>query len=245
MQRIMLRKQKFASLPLFHWLRSKELEPRRRLSFIPAMAHFIMSFGDINRYLLRYPVPQDELEAAINVHAEEDATHWPWYLQDLHLLDLDPVASKSAIVRELWSDNTAAARLLSYRLASLIQGSNALQRLALIEIMEETGNVMFSHLAPIARELTRREGVLLQFCGDTHLDREHGHAIGMDHRWMSAIELQDEERSRILQLVDEAADAFDAFAVELHNLALSGPPAQVGPCSDRRIAIDAISEASG
>ena len=47
------RKEKFAALPLFVFMRDESLTPEQRLIFYPGMAHFIMSFADLNKYVLR------------------------------------------------------------------------------------------------------------------------------------------------------------------------------------------------
>lgn len=215
LKHIMRQKREFARAELFARLKDERLTPRERLAFIPAMAHFIMSFGDLNRYVLRYTDPQNELERAVNTHTIEDEAHWQWYLEDLALLGLDRASSKTEVLRQLWSDESQASRKLSYRLIQLCKDTDAAERLALIEVMEETGNVMFSALAPIARTLAADEGIRLPFCGDHHLTMETGHSIGSDHRLLADIELDDDARTRILGLVDQAFVAFSEFIEEL------------------------------
>jgi hypothetical protein len=215
LKHIMCQKREFARAGLFEHLKNERLTPRERLAFIPAMAHFIMSFGDLNRFVLRYADPQNELERAVNTHTIEDETHWKWYLDDLTLLGLDGASSKTEVLRQLWNDDSQASRKLSYRLIELCKDTDAAERLALIEVMEETGNVTFSSLAPVARALAVDEGIRLPFCGDHHLTMETGHTIGSDHRLLAEIELDDAARARILGLVDQAFVAFSEFIEEL------------------------------
>jgi hypothetical protein len=215
LKHILRQKREFAREELFVRLNDERLTPRERLAFIPAMAHFIMSFGDLNRYVLRYEDPQNELERAVNTHTIEDETHWKWYLDDLTLLGLDNASSKTEVLRQLWGDESQASRKLTYRLIQLCKDTDATERLALIEVMEETGNVMFNALAPVARTLAADEGIRLPFCGDHHLAMETGHTIGSDHRLLAEIELDDETRARLVGLVDQAFVAFSAFIEEL------------------------------
>lgn len=216
LRRIYERKRQFRERPLFTRILDERLAPRARLAFLPGMAHFIMTFGDLNRYVIPFANPETELERAVNVHAEEDEAHWPWYLEDLRDLGLDPQKTRTEWLRELFGDANVAARRLSYRLIELLAGTDAVERLALIEVMEETGNVMFSTLERVSRRMAAEEGRELKFCGTVHLERETGHAIGSDHRLLAEIALDDEKREHILRLVDQAYDAFDAFIDELY-----------------------------
>lgn len=215
LRRIMARKRAFSEHSIFRMLKDASIPARQRLAFIPAMAHFIMSFRDLNRLVLRFPTPSTELEEAVNAHTIEDETHWVWYLEDLTALQLDSTSSKTATLRELWSDDTVAARNLTYRLVGLLKNTNAAERLAIIEVMEETGNVMFSALAPIGRSIRASEGLALTFCSDIHLAHETGHVMNIDHALLAGLKLSEAERSRALELVEAAFDAFDEFAEEL------------------------------
>src|SRR5262245_6411818 len=108
LKHILRQKREFARAALFSRLKDERLTPRDRRAFIPAMAHFIMSFGDLNRYVLRYAEPQNELERMVNTHTIEDETHWRWYLEDLALLGLDAASSKTEVLRQLWGDELQA-----------------------------------------------------------------------------------------------------------------------------------------
>lgn len=186
------------------------------------MGHFILSFGDLNRYVLRYPQPATELEHSVNQHTLEDEGHWRWYLDDLERLGLDPMRPRTAMLRELWSDTTSAARRLTYTLVALAADTPAHERIALIEVMEETGNVMFTALVKVADRLAREEGLELPFCGQLHLSREHGHTIGMDHRMLAAIAVSPSEADRIIGKVHAAFDAFEAFVGSLERYGRAG-----------------------
>lgn len=74
-------KNRFVQHPFLLYLNDEGIPLEKRLTFLPDIAHFVMTFSDINRYILPFPQPQNFLEEAINTHAREDATHWPWYLR--------------------------------------------------------------------------------------------------------------------------------------------------------------------
>jgi hypothetical protein len=220
LRHIMQRRRQFTRTPFFARLADESIPARERLAFLPAMAHFILSFGDLNRYVLRYDDPRSALEHAINAHTEEDATHWPWYLEDLSALDLDAPQSRANWLRDCWSAETAPARTLTYTLIGLITGTTPQERIALIEVMEETGNAVFAALVPLATCVELEIGARLPFCGKHHLERETGHTLSLDHRELAAITLDEATRVRVLDRVDAAFAAFDRFLQAVHEYAL-------------------------
>jgi len=57
--------------------------------FAPAIGYFILSFRDINDFVLPYENPTDALRLAINNHAVEDSTHYRLFLEDWEKLGGD------------------------------------------------------------------------------------------------------------------------------------------------------------
>lgn len=230
LRRIDERKTAFAGRELFRILADDRLSARARLGFVPAMAHFIMSFGDLNRDVLRFSEPRNELEHAVNRHTVEDEEHWRWYLTDLAELGYAEAQPAARVLEALWSPDTRNVRLLTYTLVALVNGTDAAARLALIEVMEATGNATFSALARLGQQYRLQEGRTLHFCGDVHLSRETGHTMGSEHTLLADIELEPAARLDLLQRVDSAFDAFDAFADELARIwrAAASPLASVG-----------------
>ena len=51
MRQLAQAKRHYSKLPLFEFLRTESIPPRDRLAFYPCMAPFIMSFGDLNRFV--------------------------------------------------------------------------------------------------------------------------------------------------------------------------------------------------
>jgi hypothetical protein len=222
MQAIFRAKKNFGKEPFFAFLQDDSRSVRDRLEFYPCMAHFILAFGDLNKYVLRDNLSLDPHQQMVNAHTYEDDHHWPWYLEDLANLGFDHLQSMGDALRFLFRDDTRVSRMLSARLAHLIYGATPIERLVIIEAIEETGNVMFTHTAALAREIEAASGLTLRYLGDFHLALETGHAMGdADHAALLAIELDAAARARCLALSDEVFALFRALIAELHAFALA------------------------
>ena len=173
-------KDDYARLPFFRFLRDESMPPRDRLAFVPCMAPFIMDFGDLNRYVLRDASSDDPYQQLVNEHTFEDDHHWPWYLEDVAALGHDRSRPTTDVLRELYSDRMAVNRLLASKLAHLVADATPIERLVVIEAIEETGNVLFTHTAALARRVEHDEGIELRYLGDFHLTLESGHARTSD-----------------------------------------------------------------
>jgi hypothetical protein len=216
LQHILLRKRAYARLPFFDHLRDDTLPAADRLSFFPCMAPFILAFGDLNRYVLRVEPTDDPYLAMINAHTYEDDHHWPWYLEDYAKLGHDRDRCRpSDTLRHLWSDASAHSRLLSHRLAHLIWGAAPAARLAVVEAIEETGNVLFALTSKLAAAVQQETGVELRYCGDFHFNLESGHAMNNEHAELAAIVLDDALRADSIRRVDQV---FVWFADWTHEL---------------------------
>jgi hypothetical protein len=221
LQQILRRKRVYAQLPFFQFLRDERLSVRDRLAFFPCMAGFIMSFGDLNRYVLRVEPTDDPLQKMINAHSYEDDHHWPWYLEDFVKLGHDTPTTTSDALGFLFSDECARNRLLSHELAHLIWGATPAVRLAVIEAIEETGNVLFALTSKLAQAYTAETGVELRYLGEFHFQLESGHAMNNDHAELVQLALSDADREDALVRVERVYDLFEGWADELHRFALS------------------------
>jgi hypothetical protein len=209
-------KREYAKLPLFELMRDASLTPRERLSFYPCMAPFILAFGDLNKYVMRVEGSTDLHQQLVNAHTFEDDHHWPWYLEDLTTLGLDRQRSMSDALRFMFSDQTKVNRMLGTKLAHLLYGATPVERLVIIEAIEETGNVLFALTAKLARDIETREHITLRYLGDFHFSLETGHAMsGADHRELAAIMLDDVQRARCVTLVSQVFEYFEAWTNEL------------------------------
>jgi hypothetical protein len=222
LQHILRLKRDYGRLPFFDFLRDEELTPRERLSFFPCMAPFIMAFGDLNRHVLRVEPTSDPLQQAINAHTYEDDHHWPWYLEDWVKLGHDLPGQRPAdTMRFLFSDATIQSRLLAHRLAHLVWSSTPAVRMAIIEAIEETGNVLFSLTAKLAVAAQRETGVELRYCGEFHFNLESGHAMNNDHAELARMELDAVDRARAIECSNTVFEWFTDWTHELLAYALA------------------------
>lgn len=216
LKHIFRRKREYSHLPFFDFLRDDSLSATGRLSFFPCMAPFILSFGDFNRHVLRTEPTSDPYLQMLNAHSYEDDHHWPWYLEDYAKLGHDEVLRRPTdTMRQLWSDVSIESRLLSYRLAHLIWNAEPVVRLAVVEAIEETGNVLFELTARLAAMVERETGTELRYCGDFHFNLETGHAMNNDHAELADILLAAAQRDDAMQRVDEVFRFFAAWTDEL------------------------------
>lgn len=221
LRHIFEKKQAYARLPLFERMRDETLDPSERLAFYPCMAYFILSFGDLNKFVLREEHAADEYQEMVNAHTREDDHHWPWYLEDLSKLGYDVEGRSTDLLHFLWGEETIQNRILTARLTALIKGTTGLERLVIIEAIEETGNVLFGAMLPLAEALERRLGTQLRYCGSFHFERESGHAVNADHAELARIPLDAETRARYIALADEVFAMFEPWTHELLAYALA------------------------
>jgi len=215
LRHIFAKKRAYATLPLFVRMRDERLDPRERLAFYPCMAHFILSFGDLNKFVLREEPARDVYQEMVNAHTREDDHHWPWYLEDFAKLGFDVPRPGTDWMRFLWGEETEQNRRLMAGLTALIDGATSLERLVIIEAIEETGNVLFAAMLPLAERLEQRLGRELKYCGDFHFQLESGHSVGSDHAALARIALEPAQRERCRSLVDRVFALFEAWTHEL------------------------------
>jgi hypothetical protein len=214
------RKEEFAALPLFVFMRDEALTPEQRLIFYPGMAHFIMSFADLNKYVLREEKSGDCYQSLVNAHTHEDDHHWVWYVEDLRALGDERMRTGTGALNFLWGDETRASRILSYRLAHLIASANGAQRLALIEAMEQTANVFFTQSSRLAERIEAERGVRLKFYGQCHFDVDSNHTLHTEAGLLAAIDLDSETRARTMGMVAEIFGLFSDWMDELLSIAM-------------------------
>lgn len=224
---ILCLKRKYADLPFFEFLRDETLPARERLAFYPCMAPFIMSFGDLNRYVLRVEPSSDRLQRMLNEHSYEDDHHWPWYLEDFAKLGHDGKATPSDTLRFMYSDATAHNRILAHRLTHLIWGATPAVRLAIVEAIEETGNVLFGLTSKLAIALERSDGLELRYLGEFHFRLESGHAMNNDHRVLAGVALDRMQRDDAINRAEKVFDWFSQWTEELLRFARARQPLQL------------------
>ncbi|MGB3759947.1 MAG: hypothetical protein WBA07_26835 [Rivularia sp. (in: cyanobacteria)] len=209
--------QEYAKLPLFAFLEDKTIDPRQRLSFAPCIAHFIMSFGDLNKYVLREKHAVTKIENIINEHTYEDDHHWPWFLTDLEKLGLDSQMSFTQMLRYLWSEQSKVSRQLSYQLSAYTLQAEPIIKVAAIEAIEATGHVLFSRTSQVAAELTEITGQKYTYFGDFHFNLESGHAMGTKgaEDFFGNLKLTDLQRYEAYEVVNNVFSIFTEWTHEL------------------------------
>ena len=222
LQTIRSRRVNYEALPFFAHLRDDALTPEQRLAFYPCMAHFILSFGDLNSMILRSEPTTDPIQKLVNGHTYEDDHHWPWYLEDLSKLGFDTKMAVSEMLRFLFSDATRTNRQLFYELSALILPATSVERLIIIEAIEETGNVLFTLMAKLASTLEKERGVTLRYCGDFHLNHETGHTMLAADGAVKALKLDSPTAARATLLVDRVFELFTAWTYELLSFSRQG-----------------------
>lgn len=214
---IEIKKAKFAQAPLFQFMQDDSISALQRLGFAPCIAHFIMSFGDLNKYVFRDESSNNLVQILINKHTYEDDHHWYWFLQDLHVLGFNHPQSFVDTLRFLWSNETCITRQLSYQLSAWTLNADPIVKMAAIEAIEATGNILFGYTTRVAQELhniTKQEYI---YFGKFHLAVETGHAVSDDNAevQLAFIPLSLEMRQQALDVVNNVFDLFTAWLNEM------------------------------
>ncbi|MDZ8257446.1 hypothetical protein [Nostoc sp. ChiQUE01b] len=211
------KKQEYAQLPLFNFMQNKSINPRQRLAWAPCAAHFIMNFGEVNKYFLRVEPTTDPIQALINKHTYEDDHHWLWFLEDLKNLELDKSLKFSDALKFLWDEETKNARWLNYHLYRYTSNATPIQKIIIIEVLEATGNIMFSTAAEIGKEIKEITQKPCRYFADFHLNVETGHITGTSgiEQFLQDIQLSEEARQEACELVENLFTVFTQFTNEL------------------------------
>lgn len=211
------KKQEFAQVPLFKFMQDQSINPRQRLAWAPCAAHFIMNFGELNKYFLRVEPTNDPIQTLINKHTYEDDHHWLWFLEDLKNLEFDKSVNFSEALKFLWSEETKNARCLNYQLYRYTSQATPIQKIIVIEVTESTGNIMFSTASEIGKEIKVITQNPCRYFADFHLNVETGHMTslsGIEH-FLQDIQLSEESRQEAFELVENLFTAFTQFTNEL------------------------------
>ncbi len=218
------RTEEFTQHPLYEFLRDTSVEPRQRLSFVPILAHFVMTFADLYGLVLREEPPRDKYQELVNAHTYEDGGHWKWFLTDLEKLGHDPRVPFSDALRFVWSDATVRLRLLSYHMLHLAIGADSLHKLVLVHCIEATGKITLRHIAPLGREIGAATGKNLVYFGPHHFETESSHTLEKSdsQRMVEELELDPALSRELAALVDRSFALFSAGADEMLAFAKSG-----------------------
>jgi hypothetical protein len=229
LQLIEEKKQIFSQVPLFEFMQDKSINYKKRLAWAPYAAPFIMNFGELNKYVFRQEPTTDPIQKIINQHTYEDDHHWLWFLQDLQKLGFDQQYNFVDTLRFLWGEETKAARWLTHQLCHYALQADPIQKLIVLEVTEATGNVMFSVAAKLGQEIkviTEKECL---YFADFHLAVETGHTLSFSgsEKLITEIQLTEETRQKLFELVEEIFNVFTQFTHDLLRHAKSYESKQV------------------
>lgn len=214
---IQQKKQDYSQIPFFQFVRDPNIDPRRRLAWAPYAAPFIMSFIDLNKYLLREEPTSDRLQGIINRHTYEDDHHWLWFLEDLNKLGFDPMLRFSETLKFLWNEETKASRLLTYQLFRYAVGATPIQKTILIETIEAAGNVQFLAATTAGRALQSVTGQQYLYFADVHLSVETGRTFGSisAEDFIADIQLDEATRNVAFSMINVVFEALTSWKSDL------------------------------
>lgn len=213
-----------AGEPFFEFVRDTTIPAERRMSYVPALAHFVMSFADLYTLIFREEPARDKFQELVNAHTYEDGGHWKWFLADLPKLGHDPKVAYTDAVRFIWSDATVHMRLLSYGLCQLAHGADSLRKLVLVMSIEAAGKVSLKNVAVVGKELAEATGKTLVYFGPHHFETESDHTLEdqQHQRMLAEIELEASLTEELVSLVDRSFVLFTNFIRELMAFTQSG-----------------------
>lgn len=211
------KKQEFAKSGLFEFMRDQSIDPRQRLAFAPCVAPFVMSFGEFNKYVFREEPTNDPIQEIINKHSYEDDHHWLWFLEDLETLGINRTLKFSDALNFVWSEETQASRWVTHQIFRYAFGATPISKLAIMEVIEATGNVFFSTAAPVAQELRTITQKELLYFGRFHLEVENNHSkdLPQQRRLIENIQLTIESRQEVFEIVENLFEIFTKLTNEL------------------------------
>ncbi|MGF1675190.1 MAG: hypothetical protein ACFCUV_16115 [Rivularia sp. (in: cyanobacteria)] len=205
------KKQEFAQLEFFQFLRDRSIDPRQRLVWVPCVIPLIMSVKDLNNCILRDEPTTDPIQKIINFHTHEDGRHWKWFLTDLERLGLDSSLQLTDTLRFLWGEETQTARLLAYKLVAYTFNASPAIKLVATEIIEATGIVAFSAFAEVGQELEQITQKRHRYFSASHLAVETGHvfsAVDNMEQLLENIQLTDDEKVKAIYIVNTVYKTF-------------------------------------
>ena len=211
------KKQEFAQLPLFEFMQDKSIDPRQRLAFAPCVAPFIMSFADLNKYVLREEPTNSVVQALINQHTYEENDHWRWFLEDIEKLGFDHSLNFNDSLKFLWSKETKTSRWVAHQIYRYTFQADPIDKLIVLEVIEATSNVMFSVSTGVTCELRAITQKEYRYFGDFHFAAENSHATCSNdvERFIEQIQLTEEIQKEAFELVEKIFELFTELTNEL------------------------------
>jgi hypothetical protein len=205
LQLIQTKRREFEELPFFKFIQDETISPEERLVAYPCIAAFALNFRDLNRYDYRDDTSSERFQQIINIHTQEDARHWEWFLNDLEKLGFDKTMRFSEALRFVWSDDLLHARRLCHNIAILSHGLEPVLKMVVIEAMETVGLVVFRALAKPGEQIAKATRQKYMYVTDSHVAVETGHAVGTENieAILKQTELSSQQREKAVEIVDK------------------------------------------
>lgn len=208
------KKQEYAQLPLFEFMRDKSIDPKQRLAWAPCFAPLAMNFTDLNRHVFRKEPTNNKIQEIINRQTYQEETHYLWFLQDLKKLGFDHSQNFSDSLKFMWSEETDKTRLTCLQTALLTFQADPILVLAVIEVIEATAHVIFSHTTQVAEELQKITNQKYVFFGQHHSDEEVIHFDDIQ-QFLESIELTYEQKAKAFEMITKEFEIVTEFTNEL------------------------------
>ena len=205
LQLIQEKRREFEKLPFFKFVQDEIISPEERLIFYPCLAAFALNFRDLNRYDYRNDKSSDYYQKIINIHTQEDARHWEWFLNDLELLGFDKTMRFSEALRFVWSDELLHTRRMCHNIAILSHDLEPVMKMVVIEAMETFGLVIFRALAKPGEHIAKSTHQKYLYVADSHVLVETGHAVGTENivSILEQTKLSREQREKATEMVNQ------------------------------------------
>lgn len=220
------RKNKLDQSAFCKFLKDTNVPARQRLSFAPSMFFFVLGFRDMLTALTDES-DTSEAQKIVNLHCEEDSTHWYWYLRDLkHLSKLNYVQYDGLIEQAhvIWAPENWEIRNVVYDVIHNCKSvSSPFLRLCIIQVLESTFEAFNEGIHMVVGELDLFDE--LNYYGKMHVDAEEGHSFqnwleldANDPQWHRD-SISDEERRHGLMIIDNLFNSFEGmFDTWLENV---------------------------
>jgi hypothetical protein len=211
------KKLAYVKLPFWQFLRDQSIPAQERMAFAPCFAFFVMSFAELNRYVLRETSAVDQVQSIINEHTYEDEDHWIWYLEDLRKLGYDENISFSDAMRFIWSDEMVMQRHVVRWLWQTAATAKPIHRLVLVEAIEATADVFLATTRAVTNELRTSNQIDCCYFGELHSDTDAGHTMHSDEMEdsLANIPFTPEEMEEAIRIVDETFTMFENLMSDL------------------------------
>jgi hypothetical protein len=222
--RVGMRSTEFSRAPLFAYMRDATVPAETRLSYVPYMVHFVMTFADLYAYVLREEPARDRFQELVNIHSYEDGGRWKWFLADLRNMGFDPMLRFSDAIRFIWSDATRCQRILSYQICRLGFRADSMQKLVLAQCIEATGKVALQATARVEQELRAKVSYKSIYFGNHHFETESSHTIEDEDvmRDICTTRISIQDLKYLQAMVDESFGYFRDFTDEALAFARKG-----------------------